>query len=237
MDNQQRNRYLMYRTLSEFFSQNAESIARTPAVISAVADFNAVLVRLEQAMDRQETSAIGKTTKKAEAIERVVAAILPIRAALYDLARKTGRTETKTLANMSEWDLRKRRQTELLEHAVRVHRETTALIEELAPYGIDAETLAALDASIEALRTSINEKQVGVVDRVSARMEIANLIAEADDILFEQLDRLIDLFRVTNPAFFEKYWIARSIPNLGVRHQPPAPAPESVAAPASPPAA
>jgi hypothetical protein len=73
----------------------------------------------------------------------------------------------------------------------------------------------------------MKEKEVGIVERISARGSIENLIAEADDLLSEQMDDLIELFRVVDQTFYDGYWIARSTRNLGIRHEhPETPQPE-----------
>jgi hypothetical protein len=225
MNTQQRNRYLMLKNVSEWLAKHVEKFTGMPAVIFIITQFNEVLGRIEAIMNLQETAAIGKTSKKTEAIESLIAVIMPIRAVVYVLARTTGRAEARANAEVQEWELRSMRHSELLERAERIHRDAVGLGAEIATYGITEEKLQAVGAAIDALRVSMHEKESGVAERIGARYTLVNLLAQAEDLLTGQLDHLIDLFRDSDPVFYEGYWASRSTRNLGVRHEQPAPAP------------
>ena len=45
------------------------------------------------------------------------------------------------------------------------------------------------------------------------------LLKETDKILKEQLDKLMTQFKISNPEFYQHYFNARMIIDLGIRHK------------------
>jgi hypothetical protein len=230
METRQRNQYGMYGTVREWLSTHREEIKDVPALGAAIDDFNALLARFEDTIALQATAATGLTEVKGEAHESLVSAVLPVRAALTAYARRAGQTQLRVVADFSESAFRTMRHREQWESATIIHQHAAALKDALAPFGVTAADIDALRDAIAAFDVSMNTKDVGIVRRRTARHTLESLAGEIDRLLTEQLDVIFEVFRKKNPALFTGYKAARTVHNLGVRHeaQPPAAPPAPV---------
>ena len=75
-----------------------------------------------------------------------------------------------------------------------------------------------LKARISAYDASLKEVTSGVAERVGARTAVSDLFVQVDEVLKEELDAMMQIFRVTDPELYNDYRAARVIKDLGARH-------------------
>lgn len=145
--------------------------------------------------------------------------------ALYSYGRKTKNTEVQEIANTTESRLRKLRDTELASRATSIHTQAAAHAADLADYGVTATMITDLQAKIADYSAAIGDRESGVADRVGATAALSDLFDQTDDVLTEDLDRLMELVRESQTDFYNKYFAARVIKDIGFRHKPTPPPP------------
>ena len=84
------------------------------------------------------------------------------------------------------------------------------LLEQLAPFGITAETQTALNDAIEAFAKAIPVKRTVVNERQDQSSECDRLFDETDEAL-KQIDTLVDMIRQAEPDFYVGYRGARMV--------------------------
>lgn len=235
MTTKQRNRYIMYLTVRDWLKKNAARVEHLPAFADIIREYDDLVRGIEQAVDLQGTSSLGKASRKEEMLDLLLQRLFPVSSVLNVVSQAKALEPVKTLTAVSEWRLRHLRDSEIVERADQIHRAAMECAAELEPYGIDAAQLEVLKAAIETYRSSLEDKELGVVSRMGARTSIASLIADAGELLDERLDRMMELFDESDPSFYEEYFGARIVRDLGVRHDVPA-APPSPDTPSTPPA-
>jgi hypothetical protein len=102
----------------------------------------------------------------------------------------------------------------------------------VAPLGITAETIADLKAKAHAYTAAIGARESSVAERKGVRGSMNDLFDKADELLNEDFDRYMELMRPTNTELYNKYFSARVVKDMGMRHRPNATPPPPVPAPA-----
>jgi hypothetical protein len=62
-------------------------------------------------------------------------------------------------------------------------------------------------------------KRISASERKAANEKLKDLFLQVDDLLKNQLDRLMVPFRKSQPDFYASYQNARRIVNYGIRHK------------------
>ena len=75
-----------------------------------------------------------------------------------------------------------------------------------------------LKSQIAAYDAATKQVSSGMAERVGARTAVSDLFIQADQILKDELDRMMQFFRVGAPEFYNDYRAARVIKDIGVRH-------------------
>jgi hypothetical protein len=117
------------------------------------------------------------------------------------------------------------RDTDLVSKATAIHATATEVISSLADFGITAATLTDLSSQISAFDASLGAREGGVAERSAARIALAELFDKADETLKKDLDKLIELVKKDAPQFYNAYYGARVIKDLGHRSKPKAETP------------
>jgi hypothetical protein len=87
--------------------------------------------------------------------------------------------------------------------------------EALAPYTITAEKITALGQSIDSYRHYADSKDTRFAESKAAREVLFNLFADADELLREDIDTLVELVKNNNSDFYNQYFAARTIKDIG----------------------
>jgi hypothetical protein len=89
----------------------------------------------------------------------------------------------------------------------------------LGTYGIDAAELAAVKTAIEAFQAVIAKPLGTIGARKQKTTNLKQLFAGLDSVLYDKLDKLIVLFKVSAPDFYGEYRTARNFINTSVLHE------------------
>ena len=183
-------------------------------------EFAGIVSALKAKSVEVDIATVGKVAAKYNAQESLAAVLLPVCSALYVFGRRQKSAEIQGRANISETRLRHMRDTELASFATALTDLATENSPGLAAHGISAENLADLKAKTEAYSAAIGAREVSVADRKGARGTMNDLFDKADELLHEELDRYMEMLRPTETELYNKYFSARVVKDLGIRHRP-----------------
>ncbi len=215
----QTNKLLMYRTVQAYLESNPDKVSAMPALAERAVHLRELLTELESIAIKQTSIAKGKTDKKAEAKEQLSEKLNTVRCALYALGRKLQDAELMAQADVNESRLRQSRDLDLLRTAGIMHREAVSRHAQLADFGISDADLNDLVGAKEAFSLTIDSRDSAVAERVGARVDLAGIFDEVDDLLNEDIDTIMQLLRSRELEFYNGYTAARVIKDLGVRRQ------------------
>jgi len=220
MTNNQENKLTMYEGVQTLLSVNSEKTAVVPAFTGPIGRFQGTLESIKSKATEVEGAAAGTLAKKNLAEDELVSVLVPVASALFVQGTTQKQMDLREKANVSESAMRKMRDTELVGKASSILSLAKQHSSALAGYAISPEMLTDLEGKIQAFSSSIGQRESGVAERVGARGNLMELFDVADKTLTEELDRLMELVRGSETQFYNEYFAARVIKDLGTRHRP-----------------
>lgn len=214
------NKLSMFEAVRTFLKANAERLSGIPALAKASTDFDAVVEQIKAKGLEVDTASAGKASKKAQAEEDLIDALVPVSSALVALASVSKDSELRARAAATESQLRKMRDTDLAKKAEGIRLDAAAKLQAAADYGLTQEMLTELEGKTKAFSAAMGERESSVGQRVGAKSALMDLYSAADEILTGRVDNLMPLLRRKEPQLCEEYNSTRLIRDAGLRHKP-----------------
>jgi len=215
----------MYEGVWTLFGKNAEIVNSVPMLKSSVDEFGTTLAAIHQKSSEVTTATTGKVAMKYQAEDDMLALLLPIASGLFVYAKKKGNAELMEKARVTEYVLRRIRDTELAgiaENIAALAEENTA---NLSTTNITSDMIADLKIQVDAYRQALGIRERSVAERKGARITVQDQFYKIDDILEEEIDTAMELIRTKYSRFYNEYFGLRVVKDTGIRHKPePAPA-------------
>jgi hypothetical protein len=218
------NKLTMLESTSTLLKLNRSKL-NLPALLSAADRLDSVLAKLKVKIQDTMTASKGKTETKAEAADILVSELFKVSKGLFAYGAVTDNVELKERVRVTASQLRYMRDTELVAKARTISEQGTKNEPKVADYGVTEEILTRLNGMIDAFETAIGERESSVAQRKGARSSVYENFDAATQILENEIDNLMERFNDTDPQFFNEYWEARVVKDVGLRHRPPPPPP------------
>jgi hypothetical protein len=221
MTAEQSNKFSMYSATANVMKSHVDRITGTAALVASYDRFDALLEQITQKDKERIGKTAGKVAAKDEAEDALVMATVIVSSGVAALARSKGNAQLKEAVHIPESRLRHARPSDQLNMAKVTYDLAKANGQELVSYGISTTMLDDLKSRTTAYENCVKEVASGMAERTGARTAVSDLFVQADEVLKEELDRMMQVFRVTDPEFYNDYRAARVIKDIGVRHTKP----------------
>ena len=209
------NKLTMYLAVDAVLQENAAKAASLPAFVLSITKFKELIGAIQTKSKEFNYAATGKTLIKAESEDILLEELIPAVSAVSAYAHVSGDTLLSVKTAVTEYSLRHFRDTEMISRANGLLEVVEENVDKLGDYGITAETVASIRRRIDAYAESIGKKESGVSERASVRKTLFDLFDEADELLSERIDALMQQFRKKETQFYYEYFQARNIWNMG----------------------
>jgi len=210
MNSDQTNRVTMYKTTIAVLDEHNAVWNSMAMFATAVTALKAKVSAIDAAAQKQEMPT-GATQDKAEARDALENVLFLMCEALGVLAHAGNDRDLLALTDITRSAIDKLDSEALSNRATLVLAEAQAKESDLAAVHV---TQANIDELAEALQ-NYNEVKAGprqaTVSRVVQTESLSSLFREANDILRNQIDRLVNLFSRSDPQFVSSYQAARVI--------------------------
>ena len=213
------NKLAMYTTTLGLLKSSEEKTASVPAFAATQEKFDDLVTQIKTKDKERLGKTTGKSAAKDEAEDALVTATVMIASALVAYARKIGNTQLKEKARVSESYLRRVRSNEQVNIAKLTYDLALANAEGLVEFSVTPTMLADFKSRIAAYEAAIEDLGTGLAARVGARTALGDLFIQADDLLKEEVDSLMELLRLKEPELYNDYHAARVIKDIGIRHK------------------
>ncbi|MDR1181787.1 MAG: hypothetical protein LBL13_07395 [Bacteroidales bacterium] len=222
MNDRQNAKITMYQTLYNTILEFAPVYKKVPAFAKAV---EALLIKIQQLreVEKQQLNALSKgaTQAKISVEDILITSLLKLCSSLYVYAFEINNQELVAKVNVNKSQLYRMEDNTLLVKANEILAKATEAATALEEYGVDAAEIADLakctadyEAVIVKPRTIIGEHKLHTTN-------LKQMFVETDSLVFDKLDKLINLFKVSDPDFYNSYKNARNIINLSPRKKKP----------------
>lgn len=225
------NRVTMFKTVSTYMADHTAVWNTMTPLQTAMTEFDAKVAEIDAAAQKHETPT-GATADKADARDALEDVTFLMCEALGVLAHSTGDNDLAALTAVTRTALDRMDEAELSNRAASVLAQGNAHKTELATLQV---TQANIDELTSAL-TEFNDAKTGprtaTAERAALTQSLPNLVREANEILRNKIDRMVNLFSRTNRDFVSGYESARVIVDRAATHKA-----KAAQAPATPTAA
>jgi len=219
MTKRQFNKRTMYQSVLGLVETNNTSASSFQGIAESVQSFKDVVLAIESKDVEVQFASTGKAIARREAQNKLMAILVPVQAAVYAFAEAQKDGQLKAKASTAPSRLFLMRDVKLADVASGVLTLARENAQNLADHGVGAESIDRLEASIEGFKKAIEKAESGAAVRKAARKSAEELIAEADAILSEKIDKYAELLREGDPQFYDGYFEARMVKNAGIRHR------------------
>lgn len=230
----QENKLTMYEGVITLLENNTEIVSPIGAFVTTREDFKAAVEQIRAKGQEKREATRGKTQTKHDAEDVLVNALLEIASPLYSFARRAKMNEVMEICDVTEYKLRRLRDTELESIANSIQARSAANAAGLTAYGITEAMITGLAEKIAAYHNALGERESGVATRVGVTKTLAELFKQADELLYDDMDRIVERLRTSNAEFYTMYLGARVVKDLGIRHEEQPTPPPSTPTPPTP---
>jgi len=150
MNGKQENKLSMYYAVQKVCSANNGVWNGLPAFVTAFGDYMTNIGKIEGALEVQETKIKGVTVNKEALQEAMVSKALEMAHAVFAYADDKDDFTLKEKVDFSRSDLKKGRDSFVMQRCQVIHSEASAIIGSLIDYGIGAADLTELQNRIDA---------------------------------------------------------------------------------------
>jgi len=204
----------MYRAVETLLDNNAAKTGPITALATAITNFKNLIGEIDTAEMEKQTATTGKTANKGEAEAVLIAEAVTIAAALKALGSVLNDKELLEAGSETKSSLYGTRDTDLITKTQVIHDFANTNAVALADYGITPAMITSLQTRIDDFNSALGTREESMALRVAAGAEVESFFKDADNILGNQMDTIMEVFRESDTQFYNEYKNARVIRDL-----------------------
>jgi hypothetical protein len=214
MNDRQENKLTMYRAVETLLDNNAAKTGPITALATAITNFKNLIGEIDTAEQEKQTATTGKTASKGEAEAILISEAVTIAAALKALGSVANDKELIEVGGETKSSLYGTRDTDLVTKTQLIHDFANTNALPLADYGITPAMITSLQTRITNFNGALGTREESVALRVAAGAEVESFFKDADNVLLNQMDTIMEVFRESDTQFYNEYKNARVIRDL-----------------------
>jgi hypothetical protein len=205
------NKLTMYKTVETLFNNNSAKTTPIAALATSIANFKSMIDEIEKGELERKNATTGRSESKAAAKSALVSEAITIAAAVRALGSVTNNQELIAAGDISSRKLTRARDTDVVLRTQSIHNYANANAAALTDYGVTPAMIVSLQTRITAYDSKLGTREEGTALREAAGRKVKSFFEQADVILAEQIDGMMEIFRGSDTQFFNEYRSARVI--------------------------
>ncbi|GHT25064.1 hypothetical protein FACS189430_11110 [Bacteroidia bacterium] len=212
MNDRQDAKRKMYQSTLETCLKYEGEWAHIPAFQAAVDELQGALTAIDtEAQQQSGAGSKGATLSKNELATKMVQTAATATGLMSVYAFKTKNNDLLAKTNISKHTLYRLPEPEALAAARVLLAEMTRYADELADYGADEDLRNELEQSIADFQAALVQPRNAIIEKKQYTGNLAKAFAQANSILYDELDKLVVKFKISAPAFYTDYGNARNL--------------------------
>lgn len=214
----QKAKVTMFKTIVEYCDENTAIISSVAAFVNALTNAKAKLVLLD---DNEQLNAVpitGIAADKSDRRKNVIDYGFDIAGMLFAFADAEKNNTLKDEVSFTMSDFKRMRDNDLVNVCRAIHARAVENVDTAKDFGINAALLTEFAAAIDDYEAAMPKPRTAIGKRKTQKANVVELIAEIEDILEKQMDKLMTNFRKSNPDFYETYFNLREIIDPSTTH-------------------
>lgn len=218
MNKVQENQHTMHLKVERVCDENSSTCQSIVAFTSAVGSFKQNNKKIGATTVKQKTPTNGYTEKRDQVKTELAEYAIEIAGSVLAYAHETRNDVLARKVDYSFTELTHASDASVKNKATIVLNEARNVVSSLADYGTDNNLLAQMEQKLAEFSETVGVKGYSKEETQTATEQIAELLAENNELLKNRLDKLMIKFRKTVPEFYKNYFNAREIYNFGGSH-------------------
>ncbi len=219
MQKRQANRLKMYEAIKALLNNYKVLWSNFAPVAKVFEELEALLEEIDRYDQIATTISKGVATGKNAQRTKLIDLTIEMLAMLCALEAQSAGKKIAAKIDYSRTELVKMRDFNLQIVCKGIVTVATDEKERLEDFGIDTSEIEALKQEVDLFANSVPSVRQAIATRKVANERLKELFAQTDDLLKNQLDRLMLHYKQLQPEFYISYKSSRHVINYGVRHK------------------
>lgn len=203
------NKLNMYGSVLSVFNDHQSIWQTIPAFVNAKTSFETKLNQLRVRVSEQLDAVTGVSMEKKLRTEDLRSRMLLVHHALYLLGRATENTILRERNEVTKTALSKFTLNEFAAHCAVLVTDLETYATQLAEFGISQQAIDELIPMLQGIDDLNNSTRKAIIKRKGITQSIRDLEQELDELLREEFDRMILVFKQSHANFYRDYESAR----------------------------
>ncbi len=219
MNDKQNAKLNMAQRVLETMTRYQAVYSKIAPIAEAVSMLNKSISNIREAQKEQGSVNIpASTLQKREIESQMIQLCVKIANVLYVIGFSTDNKDLITLHGLSENNFYRLNDNSSLALAGNILDFSKKYVDQLKEYGITETESSALSKAIDKFKSLIAKPMDTIGERKQKTTNLAQLFAALDSLFYDKLDKLMVLFKQSEPEFYGEYRTARNI-ILSVKHK------------------
>ncbi|MGD8781005.1 MAG: hypothetical protein PVH88_18825 [Ignavibacteria bacterium] len=219
MTNAQENYYLMLKSVSSFLAANSDVTSTMPVFDSIIQKLDGKINEIKDLDAERENMTSGIATDKKKERDELEKMLFKVSSITSLYGRLNNKQNLVEAYDLSSNDIYSFRDIQLLQVSQALINDVSPELDNMADYGMTQEILDSLINEREDFDKVVNTSDKKRAERKTATKSLKTLFREAREILENELDKVVDIFRDSEATFFDGYYNSRNIIDRGIRHK------------------
>ncbi|MCT4587909.1 MAG: hypothetical protein N4A71_08820 [Carboxylicivirga sp.] len=214
MNAKQRNRLAMFMAVKNVFGVYPTELSVIKALENFIVKFNELMTKIESVHKVQQGNTSGARKLKLKEEAEMIEATVKLAATMYVYAQVNDMPDLQAKCAISASQMERMSDEKVKATSLNVYEEAVKLGDVLSDYGQTVEDVTQLKKEIDDFSALIASPRSAIVTRSQATKELDTLMQEANDLLRNNIDKLMELLKSKQPKVYNTYLAARTIVDL-----------------------
>lgn len=204
----------MFKAVEEVLLSSEETLSSTPALSLVFKDFQKLLGEINEVDNKYKLVSEGAAAKKDKSEDDLIDALLAVAGVVYIYARRNDDEQLKAMTRLTSSSLKKMRDADLLQKAKGITQMIEDKFQELKKFGLERDILKDLQQKVSNYENASDSKDAKFGQSKAARQELTEIFEQANEILNEELDTVMDFVKTKDSSLYKDYHATRSIKDV-----------------------
>ena len=215
MNNSDSNKIRMYRTVNVTMLDNKDTWKDQEDIAAAQLRLDNYIKGIDNLSAEREKDGTAQTLVKHLTREDFVKSIMNVSGCLAAFCTARKMFVLRKEVHYAPYEVQYAKDSDLCDIATNLYNAALPYKDAMGAFMLKAQDIEDLNANNLAYKKAIPGKRVATGASVAAKEAMDLLFQETDQLLKDELDYLMQIFRDSNPMFYSKYRTARAIIDLG----------------------
>jgi hypothetical protein len=205
----------MYHAVITLFFVSKSITDLIPALAGAITRFQQILGEIDKKALEQDNAGAGAHDMRDTAEEALINVLYEVASALFAYASDANLADVKEIAGIKRSKLEHMPKLELEHKAEAISALGAKYAQKIPAYGCGPEKLTLLAEALNTYKTSTDAVVTGNTGRTGAVSTLKSLFSDADLVLKEKIDNMVNNLQASHKQFYAEYKAARVIHDMG----------------------